>query len=108
MKLALKRGLPLAIALLSVLVAAAPANATLTPVNGTISGTSSNFQVVQGSVTISCGRSTVTGTINGTGTAISWTNDFVSGTGRTCEESLFRSSCTVTGGRTTHRSDRKS
>jgi hypothetical protein len=77
------RGIVLGLAALSILTAAAPAFATATPVNGRVSASSTNSRFTFGSNTIRCPTAEAAGTINASGTAISWSITFSRSAGGT-------------------------
>ena len=86
------RGLLLSVAMLSALaIAAAPANATITPVNANISGSSTNTQLLTSAGAIRCPTAEVTGNVNAAGTAIVGRITF-SG------NAASRTTCTANGG----------
>jgi hypothetical protein len=99
MRLPLARGAALALALfVAMAVAAAPAGATLTPVNGRFVGHAGDTQMAISAGNVRCATSTISGTINGAGTAVSGEVDF-SNNGRTTCITAAGGSCTVvTGG----------
>jgi hypothetical protein len=99
MRLPLARGAVSALALfVAMAVAAVPAGATLTPVNGRFVGNAGDMQLAFEFFTMRCATSTISGTINGAGTAVSGEVDF-SNNGRTTCITAAGGSCTVvTGG----------
>ena len=90
------RGLLLIAAVLAVFAAAAPAQATVTPVNSAFTGTSTNSSWTEESngIRMRCPRSTFAGRTSADGKSVSGTLDFVRSGAVTCTESIFGSSVT--------------
>ena len=77
--------------------AAAPAQATMTPFNAALVTQSTNIMLISSGIATSCPVSTLTGRVSADGRSVTATVDaHGDGRGRTCVDSIFRGSCTVT------------